>query len=215
MRNSTIDYLKVLALAAMIFYHVKFVSFFYDGVAIGTVSDAIGHMARFLFLFLFGLNFKFYEHKANVYFRERFIKLAICAGLISLGTYIWMPEYFVIFGVIHLFCVSLLILKYTSKIFQSLLFVISMASLAVPELLWEHNYLLFMGWHSMDFQSVDYFPIIPYFGVIYLGYLLNKSLLTHLPKLPPNKYLEYISRHTLWIYMLHMPFILLFHYMWK
>uniref|UniRef100_A0A7C1FN09 DUF1624 domain-containing protein n=1 Tax=Caldilinea aerophila TaxID=133453 RepID=A0A7C1FN09_9CHLR len=68
------------------------------------------------------------------------------------------------------------------------------------------------------YPAVDYFPLIPWFGVILLGvwfgnwFYANNRRLLPLPEwgdFPPIRGLRFLGRHSLLIYLIHQPVILL------
>ena len=175
--------------------------------------EIIGWVARSLFVLLFGINFQFYANKNLNYFAKRLCKLFICALIITISTYIFVPNLFVVFGVLHLFTISLLILRFAPNVLQLFLALMSFIALLFPALELESNWFLIFGLPSKSFQSIDYFPLFPYFGIIYLGKCMGPFFIKKIPILKSNMLIEIISRNSLWIYMCHMPVILLFDYM--
>ncbi len=73
-------------------------------------------------------------------------------------------------------------------------------------------WLLWLGWPPAAYYPNDYFPIIPWFGVVLLGLFLGNSLYTprgrtfSLPDIGhwlPLPWLQFLGRHSLTIYLLH------------
>lgn len=82
-------------------------------------------------------------------------------------------------------------------------------------------WLLWLGFVPQAYYPNDYFPVIPYFGVVLLGIFLGNSLYSregrrfHLPplgELLPLRGLQWLGRHSLIIYLIHQP--LLFAGLW-
>ncbi|MEI2736218.1 MAG: heparan-alpha-glucosaminide N-acetyltransferase domain-containing protein [Rhodoblastus sp.] len=78
------------------------------------------------------------------------------------------------------------------------------------------------GWRPLAlptrYPAVDYFPLIPWFGVVLLGvwfgnwFYANNRRLISLPdwgNLAPIRGLRWLGRHSLPIYLVHQPLILL------
>lgn len=82
-------------------------------------------------------------------------------------------------------------------------------------------WLLWLGLVPDAYYPNDYFPVIPYFGVVLLGAFLGNSLyapggrrfsLPDLSRVPPFNLLGWLGRRSLLIYLIHQP--LLFVLLW-
>ncbi len=81
----------------------------------------------------------------------------------------------------------------------------------------DHNWLVWFGLHTWDYRPLDYFPLIPWLGVVLLGVFLGntfydaKGRLFLLPAwgdLLPIQFLRLLGRHSLLIYALHQPIMI-------
>ena len=79
-------------------------------------------------------------------------------------------------------------------------------------------WLLWLGFIPEQFFTVDYFPLLPWFGVFLLGVFLGNLLYPGyrrvfcLPDLSGNipvKGMAFLGRHSLVIYLLHQPVLLI------
>jgi uncharacterized membrane protein len=79
-------------------------------------------------------------------------------------------------------------------------------------------WLFWMGLVSHDFYSVDYFPVFPWFGVILVGMGLGGLLypsyrrrisVPDLSGSPFVRYLSFLGRNSLAIYLVHQPMIIM------
>jgi len=79
-----------------------------------------------------------------------------------------------------------------------------------------------LGITPTHYPAVDYFPIIPWFGVVLLGvwfgnwFYANNRRLVDLPEwggLYPFTGLQFLGRHSLLIYMIHQPLLLMMLYL--
>lgn len=86
---------------------------------------------------------------------------------------------------------------------------------------WDFPWLLWLGWVPINYYPNDYFPVIPYFGVVSLGIFLGNSLYRRdgrrfpLPDLGgflPLRGLQWLGKRSLIIYLIHQP--LLFAILW-
>lgn len=82
-------------------------------------------------------------------------------------------------------------------------------------------WLLWLGWTPVAYYPNDYFPVIPWFGVVLLGVFLGNMVYTaqgrtiSLPAIghwPPLVGLQWLGRHSLPIYLLHQ--VTLFAILW-
>ena len=77
-------------------------------------------------------------------------------------------------------------------------------------------WLLWLGLTPQDYYPNDYFPVIPYFGVVLLGIFVGNSLyradgrrfpLPDIGHWPPLAGLQWLGRHSLVIYVIHQPLL--------
>lgn len=153
-----------------------------------------------------------FVHKAF----QRFLFLAGVAGLITLATWIYPNKGFIVFGIIHFMAVSTLLalpfarLAWPNLILAVLLFLaepfVRAQALGTPWLLW-------LGLPPKDFFTFDYFPLIPWFGLILLGifagnryFLRGHRLLRGFRRFPEP--LLWLGRKSLLVYLLHQPILL-------
>lgn len=80
-----------------------------------------------------------------------------------------------------------------------------------------HNWLAWLGFHTRLYAPLDYFPLIPWFGVVLLGIAIGNAVyrpqgrLIPLPDLSawvPVRLLQWLGKHSLIIYVIHQPLLL-------
>jgi uncharacterized membrane protein len=146
-----------------------------------------------------------------------------CGMLISIATFIVMPDRPIFFGVLHCIGLSILLsiplirLKEKSILIALPCIVGGIILGNIP--VQDPNYLqLIIGLHQTDIMryTIDYFPILPWFGVTMLGVAIGSLLYKNntrqfrFPELSANKPAKFCSwcgRHTLSIYLIHQPLI--------
>ena len=221
MRYILIDMLKVIALIAMLIYHWWFYQFYLHAMPLSNTVELTGWLARFLFLFLFGFNFSFSKSKTFKSLVSRLNKLIAAAVLVSVVSYIYQPSLAIYFGVLHLFVFSAIVLFFLRTRVSLILLIssVSVLGFVLPMPSVSFNHLLFLGLHNTDFASFDYFAFYPYFSFIGFGYWFAHNFKEQLRvDYTSNIYsslCSFLARHSLAIYLLHLPVIVLFDYMWR
>ncbi|MBI5422280.1 DUF1624 domain-containing protein [Candidatus Peregrinibacteria bacterium] len=219
-----VDALRGCLILMMVVYHF---AFDVDYMALGTVDVFTGAwlvFARFIqfgFLSLVGLSlFLSYRHSAYPLFLKRQASRVLmvlgAALLVTVGTWLAVPEAFVRFGILHLVAFSIPI---ASLLIASIPLTLAgiFLSLAMwigfPSLHLETSFLIPFGITPPDFYTLDYFPLFPWLAVVLTGTLVGR-LLEHWKWLEPSKeplqspLLETLGRHSLLIYLLHQPVLI-------
>lgn len=230
-----IDVTRGVAILMMIVFHTVFdLSFF----AIFPVDVATGFWRYFayatatLFLLVVGISLVISHDRAAVKlsglplvrkFVLRGAGIFALGLLVTLATWLYLPEGYVIFGILHLIGVSVMLSPLffrfqTWNIPAGILcvligwFLTSRASLPSPPL-----FLLPLGIHAPAFWSVDYTPLFPWLGAVLIGMGVASFLyaggtrhftLKPLPDLFVRP-LSFLGRHSLVIYLVHQPVIIL------
>lgn len=93
----------------------------------------------------------------------------------------------------------------------------NVAGFLLLERTFDFPWLLWLGFIPVAYYPNDYFPVIPYFGVVLLGIFLGNTLYSrdgrrfYLPDfgdLLPLRGLQWLGRHSLIIYLVHQPLLL-------
>ena len=227
-----VDFLRGWAIVLMVFFHLAFDLDYFGVYKIELSSGFWFYLARFtasLFLLLVGVSLTLSHSRARVMgqegrFRFRLLKRSLWIfGLamgITLVTYLFIGRGFIIFGVLHLIGISLLLaypflrLHKVNFILGSLVIISGLfmqnLSVAFPWLLW-------LGLSPRDFYSVDYFPVLPWFGVILMGVAIGDFFyrdfrrripLPDLAGSPLVRWLAFLGRNSLLIYLVHQPVLI-------
>ncbi len=140
----------------------------------------------------------------------------------------------VYFGILHLLAVSVLLyalagkklgrispftgillcavlFAFTSGISEGRLGYGNLINLTLPESLYENNYLMPLGIYSPHFYSADYFPVFPNIFIFFSGALTGRICAErgYPDWIYPKRvsFLGALGRHSLIIYIVHMPAI--------
>ena len=217
-RIAEIDALRGVAVLAMIYYHLMYdlVEFYHYSFPLTHITMQITSLAAPLFFILAGISSQFGRNPW-----KQILKLCLAAGLITFVTYLQNPQYFVRFGTLHfLACAMILLIPLRKTPTNVLLFVATVVIVAgsfVNRQTTIHPWLFPFGLTSSNFQSSDYFPLLPYFAYPLIGLLLGRRYYSKKKSLFPDFHLpalEWFGRHSLYIYLLHQPVILTLLYLW-
>jgi uncharacterized membrane protein len=151
---------------------------------------------------------------------KRGLKLYLMGLLLTGITWIFLPEEYIVFGILHFFGVSAVLvypfLKYGKEnLFFSLIF--GLSGFYLKGTTFGFSSLLWLGFTPENFRTIDYFPIFPWFGVLLAGVFLGNFLYAtgkrqfEIPYTGKNPLFRLFSRagqHSLIIYFIHQPIFL-------
>ncbi|MGB9763845.1 MAG: heparan-alpha-glucosaminide N-acetyltransferase [Candidatus Saccharicenans sp.] len=220
-----IDFLRGLAIILMVGYHLlydlgdfvglkKFLGFSTDLELTGWVIAQ--NFFAGLFVLLSGISTTFSRNNLR-----RFLKFLVVALLITVATYFFDKSSVIVFGIIHCLATSVLLymlLFQKSKPSRRIAWggLILLLGFFMPTIkktfILNTNWLLPFGLHKPIFASLDYFPLIPWFGVFLIGTALGQWLYAEKKSLIrqplPETFINWCGRYSLWIYLLHQPVIM-------
>ena len=158
-------------------------------------------------------------------FRKYLLRGAKVFGLglgITLVTYLMFGDDFVVFGILHLIGFSIIaaypFLPYRRR-WISLL--VGIALLTVGSSLNRqtvlHPWFIPLGVNELGRAMVDWYPVLPWFGMMLVGLWLGHTLYTggerqfglvERSRAPVVRQLAFLGRHSLLIYMAHQPIVM-------
>ncbi|KLU60782.1 hypothetical protein CEB3_c27550 [Peptococcaceae bacterium CEB3] len=216
-----IDRTRAGAILLMITYHLVYDLNRFAGVGINYESPvwyAIGKASALLFIFLSGFCSALSRHPVR-----RGIRLLAYGLGISAVTFLFLPAAYVRFGILHFLAVALILSPLWQALPQRLLPLLALlaglagwkvAQLSGPTGLGA-SFLLPLGLKYPGFDSIDYFPLLPYLGVTLLGIYASKAYRKNRRSAPKPRVAEgsfslskTLSQHSLKIYLIHQPLIL-------
>lgn len=233
-RYYLIDSIRGFALINMVLFHLLYDIFMIyspsKGWALNPFTIAWERMICFTFITVSGISLNF---------SRKPIKRGVIVFLISVGitavTYFFMPSELIIFGILSFLGFAMIVcgaLKNLLNRVNSLIGTIaSLLLFAVfyglperyfgffgikifdlPSQMYQFNILAPFGLPSPGFRSSDYFPIFPWIFLFVFGFFLWKLIREHgtdrffTLKVP---FLDLVGRHSLIIYIVHQPIIML------
>lgn len=215
---------RTLALIGMITFHFRF-----DLVMFGILPPGIAATSLFYwharlvagsFMFLAGLSLWLAHGTAVNWpaFWRREGKLAAAAALVSVATYIALPNSWIFFGILHSIAVSSLLalpfLRVPAPLTLAAGLAVMVASYWLPEVAqWNHPGLRWLGLQTVPTSSMDLEPLFPWFGPLLLGLGTGRLLGPLWPRLARpqtrlTRALSWPARHSLMVYLVHQPILM-------
>jgi len=218
-RYQLIDAARGLSIILMVFYHFGFDLYLYcglpDRVMFNPVLNALWFFFASLFIFMSGASSLM--SRSNI---KRGLKILAAALAITVVTYLFDPEIFIKFGILHfLGCCALIYallrplldkipLAMQPVIYIALYFLTRYATRAEVESEW----LFMFGFTAPGFTSGDYFPLLPWIFIYLLGTWFGRLVVAR--RLPgwfytfDMPFLPAVGRRTLWVYVAHQPVLM-------
>lgn len=225
-RHQLIDVLRGSAILLMFIYH-----FCYDLNYFGAISTNFNQepfwlnfrtliVSMFLLIMGISLFLSTINGLNKTSFFKRFGLLILYSSIISLVTYLVFPKEMIFFGILHFIAAATVIglifvrLYYINLVIGSALILLSMN---FNHALFDEGAWQWFGLMTKKPITIDYVPLIPWFGVVLVGLFIGKFVYNHseLSKSlnwessnPVFQILAFGGRHSLHIYILHQPVFL-------
>lgn len=222
-RIQIIDAARGLALICMAIYHCAWDLSMFGYVSQATIFGSgwtlFARAIASSFLFLVGFSIVISGGFESFSFLKRWLQVAIAAIIISIATYIFMPESFIFFGILHLIAFSLILgsIMITAPWYLFLMgaiFVFFAADHVTSEL-FSAPWAAFIGLSANPVNSVDFVPVFPWFSAVLLGMAAGKVTIVYdkLPALakitsPLFKPFALLGRWSLVFYLVHQPILI-------
>lgn len=235
-RYGELDAARGVAILMMVLFHTLFDLSFFRILPVNVTSGfwryfAFATASLFLVIAGISLTLSYARYRKTspsatlfrtwTYYAKRGAFIFCCGLLVTLATYLYLGGGFVVFGILHVIGVTIIIspfffrFKEKNILIGALIIAAGIAISAVP--LYGPAFLLPFGIHPASFYSVDYEPVFPWSGLMIAG--IGAGCLIYpdgkrpfpvpqyrTPALTP---LAFLGRHSLIIYLVHQPLILL------
>ena len=224
------DEIRGFAVLCMIFYHAFYTLAYIYGIDWGMA------LLRFFmpaepffagaFIFLSGISSDL--SRSNL---KRGAKLFLVALVVSLATWIVVPQELIVFGILHFLSICMMLyglckpfldrfrFSWWQILVCALLYACTMDisrgvvffAIQLPDTLFQTSFLFPFGIPGPGFRSSDYFPLFPWIFVFFAGGFFGK--LAAGGKFPAFAYksripfLSWMGRHALILYVVHQPVI--------
>jgi len=227
-----IDFLRGIAVIGMIIFHGLYDLNYFNIYKLELYSGfllLLAYSIGSIFILLVGMSLTLSYAKARktmtgytvkVKYLKRGVMIFGLGLLITLATWLYLDEGFIVFGVLHCIGISI-ILAYPFLHFRFLNLIGGIICIVVGILLkpltFEFYWLVWLGFRPSHFYSVDYYPLLPWLGVVLLGIFIGNLLypnykrifkLQDLSRFRCIRSLAFLGRHSLIVYFLHQPILI-------
>lgn len=230
-RYMEIDALRGIAIVMMVIYHLvydlAFLGYYRANVLIGGWR-LFARTTAILFILLAGVSLALsyarvepQKKGGRLYSRylTRGLKLIGWGLVITAFTWVYMGKPVIIFGILHLigtatlFAFPFLSLRWANLAIGPLIIGLGMYLNQLPV---SHPWFLLLGLRPAGLFQFDYFPLLPWFGVVLLGVFIGQTMypggvprlgLMDVGKQPVTRGLIWLGRRSLAIYLVHQPLL--------
>lgn len=227
-----LDFIRGVAICLVIVYHLLFDLAFFgiyslDFSSIPAKFSAYSIASTFLLLVGISLTLRRSHLLTKVPRKETYVsillrglKILVIAIGITLTTWLYLGEGFILFGILHCIGLSMILaIPFLPSRTAPLLSGVTLIVLGVVfyTITIDSPYLLWLGIRPTIFYTVDYYPLLPWLGMVLLGVFLGNRLYANgkrvytLPDWSSKKFVgvfSFFGRHTLLIYLIHQPIII-------
>ncbi|MFC2143703.1 DUF1624 domain-containing protein [Candidatus Aenigmatarchaeota archaeon] len=136
--------------------------------------------------------------------------------IITIITFLFLPEGMIWFGVLHFVGLGIILLIPTLRYKKAHLIggiIIVIVGILLWGMFFDFPWLLWLGLKPMGFYTFDYFPVLPWIGVSMIGLFVGKTLYPgakrkyNVPEVNNVvvRFFSMIGRKSLYIYLIHQP----------
>jgi len=221
-----VDFLRGIAVVMMIIFHALFDLAYFGKYHFNVVYGfwlLFARLTAIIFLFLVGISLTLSYNRRSARFSSflvRGLKIFGFGLLITLVTWLFFSEETIIFGVLHLIGLSIIIsYPFIKRKYLSLAAGIAaiVAGYWLSTKAFAFTWLMWLGVVPQKLITFDYFPLLPWFGVVLLGVFAGNVLypkgrkrirLPELGRFVPFNIVCFLGRNSLIIYLLHQPVLM-------
>ncbi len=227
-----IDFLRGIAIIMMIIYHIIFDLYFLDTLKINLHSLELRlflYPIGTIFILLVGLSLTLSYSRIKKTLSEkeicfRFIKRGLTIFglglLLTVVTFLFIGPGFIVFGVLH--CIGICIvfsIPFINYRFANLFIgiILVIIGILLRTMVFDFSYLVWLGFIPRGFCTIDYFPLLPWFGVVLIGIFIGNALyhdhkrsfyINDFSKFGFVQFFCFLGRNSLVIYFVHQPIII-------
>lgn len=210
-RYALLDELRGLDLVSMMLYHACWDLVFLFDVNMRWYAGTPGRLWQqticWVFILLSGFCAPFGRHMLR-----RGTVVFGAGAVVTLATLVFMPEGRVIFGVLTFLGTAMLLTGVLEPLLKKVMPAVGLGGwkLMLPQSLYANYFTAFFGFYPDWFYSADYFGLLPWLFLFWVGYYLHKAVGRR--RMEPLRRsvcpaLGWMGRHSLLLYLLHQPVI--------
>ena len=226
-----IDEIRGFAILCMVIYHGVYDLLAIFGISFPFFFSPLMNGVRTFF----AGTFIFISGTACQFSHNNLKRGAICLGLglaITLFTALFLPEELIVFGILHMLGISMMLFGLLRPLFQKIhpmvgaaimlvLFIFTYGitsgyvgipyfwEIPLPDFLYSTNYLFPLGFIPAGFYSADYFSLLPWLFLFFMGSFVGVYVKEGRFPTPfyqkHSRFLSFVGRKTLIVYVLHQP----------
>ena len=226
MRIFEIDVFRGIGIFLVVVYHIFYDLNFFSILKFSMNDGAlmvVGRTSAILLIFTVGISLnlswiKAVREKKNL-IKKYFIRALMLFGvgiLISAATFVYPGKGWIFFGIIQFISFAIFAAHFFLKYFK-LNLILGILSIALGFYIRNfsvENIFLFILGFSSNIYTLDYFPIFPWIGVVFLGMFFSKAVYEKKMfefKIAKNDFYEkfaVMGKNSLMIYLLHQPVLI-------
>lgn len=231
-RYPELDILRGTAIIGMIIFHLFFILDYTHFVSYELYEGLWLLLARYVqitFIGIFGISLAISaQNNGGITFNfikkqlKRSATVYLMAMIISIFSYLIVPDMYIRFGILHFISISILLLiPLADKKILPIFLGISILALSplINQIPNDNELLLPIGLNNTFLNTIDYFSIFPWISVSLLGIAIGNTIYPkkgRAEKSNPPLFLKYffsflstLGKNSLFIYMLHIPILIL------
>ena len=227
-----IDCLRGIAVVMMIIFHILYDLNYFNIFKLELYSGfflLFFYPFAVVFLLLVGVSLtlshsqvsnRLTEKQLQLKYLKRGLKIFGLGLIITLATFLYIQEGFIVFGVLHCIGISIILaypflrFRYQNLILGTILVLLG---IIIKNFIFDFYWLVWLGFIPSNFYTVDYFPLLPWFGVVLIGIFLGNSLYSNYKRrfhlkdfsgFMVVRFICFLGRHSLIIYFIHQPILI-------
>lgn len=191
-----IDFLRGIAIILMVVFHLVVDLRDFYSAAVEYLTGFwfyVGKLSAILFIFTAGIS-----ATLSTATLKHGLEIFLWGMLLTLVTYFYDDQTYIRFGILHFLGVSIFSYRLIARIPSLSLSITGLLLFAsgwmLTPLKTDSPYLFPLGLVSATFQSIDYYPVIPWYGIFLIGAAIGKQLYSNKTSRFSNIYFKPISQ---------------------
>lgn len=219
-----IDVVRTVALLGLLTFHTLEVLYHLD-LTVTVLRTGVWHWVRLanagLFIFPAGvaLTISYSRRKRMRSVMLRGLQLFGLGMVFTLASLLVVPYEYVRFGILHFFGIAFILAPFFTR-FRYINLILGAALMAAGIYLQQQGVVVGFPWLlwliPYHFRTLDYWPLVPWFGLFLLGMFAGKMLYPdgnrrfNIPEIsnPVASAVMVLGRHPLLVYIAHLPVII-------